>query len=149
MAKSISAWQTFVNKYILYIAFVQAIGATAGSLFFSEIMKFPPCVLCWYQRIVMYPLVIILAVGIIKKDKLLPLYVLPLSIIGMIIAFYHNLLYYKILPESAAPCMLGVSCTTKQLEWFGFVTIPFLSFCAFALITICMFLYRRYNRGTK
>lgn len=149
MANSKPTIEQFIKKYILYIAFVQAIAATAGSLFFSEIMKFPPCVLCWYQRIVMYPLVIILAVGIIKKDKLLPLYVLPLSIIGMIIAFYHNLLYYKILPESASPCMLGVSCTTKQLEWFGFITIPFLSLCAFTFITICMYVYYRYNRGAK
>lgn len=126
---------------ILYIAWLQSVIATLGSLFFSEIMKFPPCVLCWYQRICMYPLVVILFVGMIKKDKKVYLYALPLSITGWIIALYHNLLYYKILPESIKPCTLGISCTTKFIEWFGFVTIPLLSFIAFTVINICMIIY--------
>ena len=148
MTKKVDLIEQFVQKYILYLAFLQALIATLGSLFFSEILKFPPCVLCWYQRIAMYPLVLILAMGILKKDKNLPLYVLPLSIIGMLIGVYHNLLYYNILPEAAAPCMLGVSCTTKFIEWFGFVTIPFLSLLGFTVITICMLLYYRYNMKT-
>ena len=92
MTKKVDLIEQFVQKYILYLAFLQALIATLGSLFFSEILKFPPCVLCWYQRIAMYPLVLILAMGILKKDKNLPLYVLPLSIIGMLIGVYHNLL---------------------------------------------------------
>src|SRR5260221_12168949 len=123
--------QMWLKKYVLYVAFIQALTATLGSLYFSEIVHFPPCVLCWYQRICLYPLSIIIAVGIIKKDKNLPFYVLPLSLIGMLISIYHNLLYYNILPESVAPCVSGVSCTTKFIEWFGFITIPFLSFSAF------------------
>lgn len=129
------------KDYFLYIAWIQSIIAMAGSLYFSEIKKFPPCILCWYQRILMYPLVLIIAVGIYRKDKNLPFYVLPLSIIGTIIAFYHNLLYFKILPESAAPCVAGVSCTTKFVEYFGFITIPFLSLCGFLLVTVCMLIY--------
>ncbi len=125
---------------ILYIAWLQSIVATLGSLYFSEVMKFPPCVLCWYQRILMYPLVFILAVGMVRKDKKVYTYVLPLSIMGLCIALYHNLLYYQILPESAAPCINGVSCTTKFIEWFGFITIPLLSLIAFTVITICMLL---------
>lgn len=135
----------FIKKNLAELALLQAGLATAGSLYFSEILKFPPCVLCWYQRIFMYPLVIILAVGIWKKDKNLPFFVLPLSIAGAIIAIYHNLLYYKIIPESAAPCILGVSCTTKQIEWFGFITIPLLSLLAFTSITILIFLYKKQN----
>lgn len=123
---------------ILYIAWLQSIVATLGSLYFSEVMKFPPCVLCWYQRILMYPLVFILAVGMIRKDKKVYTYVLPLSITGLCIALYHNLLYYQIIPESLAPCVTGVSCTTKFIQWFGFVTIPLLSLIAFTVITICM-----------
>ena len=146
MVKKTSLTQQLIQKYILYIAFVQALVATLGSLFFSEIMKLPPCVLCWYQRILMYPLVLIIAVGILRKDKGLPLYVLPLSMLGWLIALYHNLLYYKILPESVAPCTMGISCTTKQIEWLGFITIPLMSFTAFTVITICMYLYYRYNK---
>lgn len=148
MAKKKGFFEEFTKKYILYVALIQALVATLGSLYFSEIAKFPPCVLCWYQRIAMYPLVVVLTVGILRKDKNVPLYVLPLSIIGMAIGIYHNLLYYNILPEAAAPCMMGVSCTTKFIEWGGFVTIPLLSLAAFTVITICMFLYRRYNRPT-
>lgn len=147
MAKSTSAFETFVRQYILYIAFAQALVAMLGSLFFSEILKFPPCILCWYQRIALYPLVVILAVGILRRDKKVYEYVLPLSIIGWIIAVYHNLLYYKILPESVAPCTQGISCTTKQIELFGLVTIPLMALGAFTFINICMYLFYRYNRN--
>lgn len=129
------------QKTILYIAWLQSVIATLGSLFFSEVMKFPPCVLCWYQRIAMYPIVFIIAIGALRKDNGVYLYVLPLSITGFIIAIYHNLLYYKIIPESIQPCINGVSCTTKFIEWFGFITIPFLSLVAFFIINVCMILY--------
>jgi len=135
-----------LERYGLYAAFFVALASTIGSLFFSEVLKFPPCILCWYQRITMYPLVAILGVGIYTRDRHVYRYVLPLSIVGLIIAFYHNLLYYNILPEAAAPCTLGISCTTKFVEWFGFVTIPFLSLLGFAFITLCMLLYVRSQR---
>lgn len=82
----------------------------------------------------MYPLVFIAAVAIIRRDTALPFYVLPLSVIGFFVALYHNLLYYHIIPESAAPCSAGVSCTIKLIEWFGFLTIPLLSLIAFTMI---------------
>ena len=134
-----------MKKYLLNVAWGQALIAVLGSLYFSEIRHFPPCVLCWYQRIFMYPLVLLIPVGIISKDKNLPKYVLSLSVIGTIIAIYHNLLYYNILPESAAPCVAGVSCTTHFFAWFGFVTIPFLSLCAFLVIDVCMVLFLRWK----
>jgi disulfide bond formation protein DsbB len=130
-----------------YIAWIQAIVATLGSLYFSEIRKFSPCVLCWYQRILMYPLVIIIAVGILRRDKYLHWYVLPLTILGLIISSYHNLLYYQILPESWVPCTAGVSCTTRFFAWFGFITIPLLSLTAFTVITCCMLLSAKRNES--
>jgi len=132
--------KTRFSTYLLYLVWLVATVALSGSLFFSEILKMPPCVLCWYQRICMYPLVVVIAVGIFLKDKKVYWYSLPLAIIGWIIAIYHNLLYWKILPESIAPCEAGVSCTTKFIEWFGFVTIPFLSLAAFTLIVSSLFL---------
>ena len=128
-----------------YLAFLIALIAMLSSLFFSEILHYPPCVLCWYQRIFMYPLVGIIGLGIYFRDKYIYRSVFLLSGIGLIISIYHNLLYYKILPESAAPCTLGVSCTTKFIEWFGFITIPFLSGVAFAIIIICMIFYKSSN----
>jgi len=133
---------------ILYLAWIQSIIATLGSLYFSEVLKFPPCILCWYQRICMYPLVFILAVGMIRKDKKVYTYALPLSLTGLSIAIYHNLLYYKLIPESIAPCLKGISCTTKYISWFGFVTIPLLSLIAFTVITVCMlFLWKSIKKA--
>lgn len=129
---SLIAW---VKTNLLYLAWAQALAATLGSLFFSEVLHYTPCILCWYQRICMYPLVVLLTVAIIKKDKLIPYYVLPLSLVGMVIGIYHNLLYYNILPEAAAPCRNGVSCTTHFVNYFGFVTIPLLSLVAFVVIS--------------
>jgi len=96
----------------------------------------------------MYPLVLILGVGILRKDKNVFDYALPLSIIGWLISVYHNLLYYKIIPESAAPCVAGVSCTTQFIEYFGFITIPFLSFLGFSIIIISLLIYRK-NQTTQ
>ena len=117
-----------------FLAWVVALLATLGSLFFSEVMLFPPCVLCWYQRICMYPLLVILPAGLFPLDKRVIRFSLPLATVGLVIAFYHNLLYYKILPENAAPCRAGISCTTAHIEWLGFITIPFLSLISFTLI---------------
>lgn len=133
----------FLKKYVLYLAWFQALAATLGSLFFSEVLKFPPCVLCWYQRIALYPLVAIFAVGILRKDKYVDAYAWPLIAAGWLIALYHNLLYYNVLPEAAAPCIAGISCTTKFIEWFGFMTIPLLSLGAFTSLGILMLIYRR------
>jgi disulfide bond formation protein DsbB len=125
--------------FLLYAAWFQALIATAGSLFFSEVMKLPPCVLCWYQRIAMYPLVIVLGVGILTRDPKVKSYALPLSILGLVVALYHNLLYYKVIPDSIKPCTSGISCTSKQIEWLGFITIPLMSLVAFLLISVFIF----------
>lgn len=133
-------------KLFLYVIWLQALAATVGSLYFSEIAGFPPCKLCWYQRIFMYPLVLLVPVGIVKKDALLPIYALVLAIPGALIAVYHNLLYYSILPESTAPCELGVSCTTKYIAYFGFVTIPLLSLMGFLMVIGSAMLYLKIQK---
>lgn len=133
---------TWIKENALYIAWMQATIATVGSLYFSEVMKLPPCLLCWYQRIAMYPLVLIIGAAIVRGRKDVFAYSFPLALIGWGIAAYHNLLYYNVIPESIAPCTMGVSCTTRQIEWLGFVTIPLLSLAAFALILACLFIAR-------
>lgn len=131
-----------LQKNILYVAWVIALLATLGSLYFQYILDFQPCVLCWYQRIAMYPLVIILGVGILRKDNSFLWSALPLSIVGLLIGIYQNLLYYGILPESAAPCTLGVSCTTRYINLFGFLDVPQLSLISFIVIVSCIFYYK-------
>lgn len=127
-----------IRPYLLYVAWFQAAVATLGSLFFSEVMQLPPCVLCWYQRIAMYPLVVICALSILRKDGAAKVYGLPLTLVGLSVAVYHNLLYYKFIPDSITPCTSGVSCTARQIVWFGFTTIPLLSLTAFCVVALCL-----------
>ena len=127
----------------LFFAWLVAIVSTMGSLFFSEVMMFPPCVMCWYQRIFMYPLVVILLFALFPLDAKVTRYALPLALGGLFFAAYHNLLYYGILPESAQPCSQGVSCTSDYINWFGFVTIQLLALVAFALMTLLLILFQQ------
>lgn len=132
---------------LIFFAWLTATLATLGALFMSEIMALAPCVLCWYQRILMFPLVIILALGLFPFDPKVVRYALPLGLIGLAIAGFHVLLIWGIIPESLAPCRQGIPCKTIQIQWFGFVTIPLLSFLAF--LTINSLLLASYLRSSK
>jgi disulfide bond formation protein DsbB len=131
-----------LNILYLYIAWCIALLSMVGSLFFSEVMELPPCVLCWYQRIAVYPLVLIIGIGILTKDRAMKMYALPLAVIGLVISIYHNLLYYGIIPEAITPCSEGVPCNAVQLELLGFMTIPLMGLISFALLTACLLAYR-------
>jgi disulfide bond formation protein DsbB len=126
---------------LFYVAFLQALVATAGSLYFSEVMKFPPCNLCWYQRIAMYPLVVILGVGIWRRDPNMRWYALPLSLIGLAISLYHNAMTYNFIPAGACAAEGAVSCIIRWINWGGFITIPLLAFVAFVVISVCLVAY--------
>lgn len=133
---------SWINAALPYAVWVTALVATAGSLFFSEVMELPPCVLCWYQRIAMYPLVLIVGTGIALRDARWKMYSLPLMLAGLAVSVYHNLLYYGVIPESITPCKQGISCTTVQIEWLGFITIPLMALLAFVLACALTLLYR-------
>jgi len=133
----------YIKSHALYIAWAISTLSLIGSLYFSEVLHFAPCVLCWVQRICSYPLVLILGAGILRKDRNVIFYALPLSLIGLLISIYHNLLYWKIIPEALSPCVIGVSCLTKYVNYFGFISIPFLSFLSFAVIVLCLWLYTK------
>lgn len=128
--------------------FVVALVATAGSLFFSEVAGIVPCVLCWYQRIAMYPLVAIAAVGLWKRDANLAYYVLPLCIVGGAIAAWHygEHVWTALHPhDPSEPCSLdGISCAVPPFVHFGYVTIPLMAFTAFALELVgCAWLLKK------
>lgn len=131
----------------LYFMFLTSALATAGSLFFSDVMGFPPCVLCWYQRICMYPLVLIFFMAIWSNDSKFLKYSLPLSLLGLFFSFYHNLIYYGFIPESLSPCREGVSCADVHIEWLGFITIPFMSFVAFLIINTASLIVLRNRKN--
>jgi disulfide bond formation protein DsbB len=131
------------NWTIIFICWIIASVSTLGSLFFSEIMEFAPCALCWYQRLFMFPLVILLLVGLFPFDKNVIKYALPLALTGWGFAFYHYLLYSGFIPESIQPCSKGVSCSETYLDLFGFLTIPMLSLISFSALVTLLFILKR------
>jgi len=119
---------------LVFACWLIATSSTLGALFFSEVMDLPPCVLCWYQRIFIFPLVLLLPAGLFPFDPKVVRYTLPLSAVGGSIAVFHVLLTYGLIPERIRPCTQGVPCALNQIEWFGFVSIPLLSLVAFCVI---------------
>ena len=99
------------NLTYVFFALIVSFVATLGSLFFSEVMHFIPCSLCWYQRIFMYSLVFLFLVNLLFPDDKIFKYSFPLVIIGWMISIYHNLLMFGIIPENLSPCVQGVPCS--------------------------------------
>lgn len=122
---------------ILLLIWVQAFLATTGSLFYSEVMGYVPCELCWYQRILMYPLVVIYGVALFKKDIKMGLAGLFLSGIGILVSTYHYLIQkVSAFQELGGSCTGGVPCNAIYVDYFGFITIPFLAGVAFIVIFV-------------
>lgn len=132
MADRITDW---IEEGSLYIAVIAAWTAMLGSLYFSEVAGYVPCAFCWYQRILMYPLAVIIPIGLLLRDRFLPFYVLPLSVTGIGFATYHYLLQKTDLFINVNTCQVGVPCSGIWVNWFGFITIPFLALTAFLVIT--------------
>lgn len=122
-------------QLLLISQFIISLASIFGSLFFSEIMQFPPCNLCWYQRIFMYPISLIVLTGFYLNSKEINKFIAPLIWTGLIVSIYHNLIYYKLI-KIIVPCSESSPCTTQQLNYLGFITIPLLSFVAFLSLTI-------------
>ncbi len=127
-----------IRQYGMYVAWVISLVATLGSLYFSEIRHFVPCTLCWYQRIMMYPLVILLGMASYRNQTTIIPYVLPLSIIGGLISVWHYLQQKVSFLGQVVQCKVGVPCNASYINWFGFITIPFLAGVAFVMITVLL-----------
>lgn len=122
-----------VAPVALPLAWAVATTSTLGSLYLSEVAKFPPCILCWYQRIAMYPLVVILAVASVRRDRSVKWYVVPLALVGLGISIYHYLI--ERFPESVSSvCSTEVPCSTVWVWEFGFLSIPAMAGLGFALV---------------
>ena len=130
----------------VFVCWMVACVATLGSLFFSEVMHRVPCVLCWYQRIFMFPLLFVFTVGLFPFDVRCVRYALPIALAGWAVALYHWLLYVGIVPESMQPCTQGISCADAQMDLVGFLSIPLLSLAAFSLIVALTLAVRRSSR---
>lgn len=131
------AWWPLLGAWLI------ALAATLGALFMGEIMGQSPCNLCWYQRIFMFPLALILLVACLKNDVGVWRYVYPLVALGFGFALYHSLLYAGIIPAPIVQCGAGPSCSGDGMSLVGWAPIPFLSLIAFAAIGALVFLARR------
>jgi disulfide bond formation protein DsbB len=125
---------TPIGWTLIFAAWLVATVSTLGALFLGEVMGYAPCILCWYQRIAMFPLVLVLAVGLFPFDPRVARYGLPLALAGLGVALFHLALIAGWIPENIRPCQQGVSCSDLQVIWFGFVSIPLLSVLSFSLI---------------
>jgi disulfide bond formation protein DsbB len=128
---------------LLFLSWLIALVSTLGALFLGEVMGLTPCVLCWYQRIAMFPLVIVLGLGLLPFDYRSVRYAIPLAIAGWGISLYHCLLYWGVVPQDLVPCGQGPSCTDVKLELVGFISLPLLSLTAFSLIVLLLLIIKK------
>ncbi|MBD1401602.1 disulfide bond formation protein B [Pelovirga terrestris] len=136
--------ETNTNWTLLFLCWLLVSVSATISIFFSSVLEYQPCVLCWYQRIFLFPLIVIFAAGLFPTfDKSVIKYSLPLTIAGGLTALYHTLLYAGIIPENIQPCSQGVSCTEQYFELFGFISIPMLSFFAFSTLVFLLIILKR------
>lgn len=127
--------RTFLTRHGQKAMFAIAATAMASSLYYSEIVHYTPCELCWFQRIAMYPLAVLLGIAVVTRDRLSPKYPVALAGIGLTISIYHYQL--ELFPNQAQLCTgEAVSCTVRFVEEFGFVSIPFMAGASFLTILL-------------
>jgi disulfide bond formation protein DsbB len=130
-----------LQKYGLWLGFLLALAASAMTLYYSEILGIPPCPLCWWQRIFLYPQVVLFAIALWKRDKAIALYSIVLSALGIVFALYHHIL--QMFPSSGLPCPAeGVSCAQIFFLEFGYITYPMMALSLFAFLIVLMLFVR-------
>jgi disulfide bond formation protein DsbB len=130
----------------LFLAFTVSLTATLGALFIGEVMGQVPCGLCWYQRIFMFPLPVLLGVAAFRSDVEIWRYAFPLAIAGWGFAAYHGLTYYDLIPKGVTPCTADLSCSGAAMTILGSIPIPVLSLIAFTLVLGSLEAVRRRSR---
>jgi disulfide bond formation protein DsbB len=133
----------------IWLAWLVALVATVGSLIYSEVVHFTPCRLCWFQRIAMYPMAIVLLVGAIRREYQVKVYALPLALIGLGISIYHYLIQRFPDLESTSSCDPNNPCSAIFVDIFGFISIPFMAGAGFIVITVLLGFYVNKNSIEK
>ncbi len=143
MKEFVSKIMKFVKKNYMIIVFLISGAGFFGSMFYSNVLDLSPCVLCWYQRILCYPIFFLSAASIALKEKLSPRFILTLAIPGLIIAGYHFGIQKLGFEADLVTCIAGNPCASVDIEYLGFITIPLMSFAAFLVITIASYIKLR------
>lgn len=123
---------------LLAAAWGLALISSLSALFIGEVLGQTPCVLCWYQRIAMFPLALILGIAALRSDTAVVWYALPLALIGTLVAAYHSLMYAGWIDTPIVPCGQSVSCTGSDMTIFGGIPLPYLALIAFVVICILL-----------
>ncbi len=141
----------YVNKHFLILSFLVALSASVFPLVYSFVIHFPPCDLCWWQRIFMFSTFILYAIALWDKDRRVIRYVSSLVTIGFLISIYHNIGYYFSESGSTAPCdASGVSCYKHLVSEFGgYISIPMLALTAFFALLTLLAVAHFYNKEAK
>lgn len=136
VAEMPSAWRLrdAIDRHAQLVTMLVAVGATGSSLYYSEVVGFIPCEFCWYQRIVMYPLAILLLVGVLSRRRLDTRFIVALAAIGLPLSIYHYQL--QLFPEQGKVCNGIISCSDHNVDQFGFVSIPFMAGAGFLSILL-------------
>lgn len=137
-AGAMGGWREDVGRASLPLAWVVATVTTLGSLYYSQIAHFVPCQLCWYQRIAMYPLVLLLGIAAWRRDRAVRLYVIAQCAVGAAIAAYHSFIQAFPPDGGSSFCTVEAPCTTRYVWQFGFVSLPFMALTAFVFIIVLM-----------
>lgn len=137
-----------LERWAVPAAAIVAALATVGSLYFSEVAHFVPCALCWFQRIAMYPLVLLLGIAAFRRDVGIRVYAIPLAAVGAVISVYHLLLEWRIV-EVTLVCSVDVPCSSVLFRQFGFISLPFLALTAFLLIIALLLIPYRSSGGSS
>lgn len=135
---------SYVHKFALELIFLTSLGAFVFSLWYSNAVGYPPCELCWIQRIFMYPQVLLSFLAIRKKDKSMIGYLLPMTILGALVALYHSLVHWGVGVGLLACTTTGAECAKVYVMEYGYITIPFMALSSFVyLLTISVIYYNR------
>lgn len=127
-------------------AWAVALVSTFAAIFIGEVMGMTPCQLCWYQRILMFPLAVILGMAAFGNDRRGAIYSMPLAMGGVAVAGYHTALVAGWVPQWWIPCGAGPSCSDQKLVILGNIQIPWLSLLAFSAIVALLLFYLRKTR---
>lgn len=131
---------------LLFAAWVVALASTLGALFIGEVLGQVPCNLCWYQRIAMFPLALILGLACLMDDVGVRRYALPLAVGGLAIAVWHAMVYFSLTPDALEPCGAGPSCSSPDMTILGWAPLPVLSAMAFLAISLLLIAAGRKER---
>jgi len=137
-----------VGRIALSLAWIVAVVATLGSLYYSKVQEYVPCELCWYQRICLYPFAVILGIAAWRRDRAIRVYAVPVLVIGMVIAGYHTWIQAYPPSDGTSFCTADAPCTTRYVWEFGFVSLPFMALSAFVVMTALLLVARPADRGS-